>query len=102
MGRVKDWGSRKDANHNQVVRWFKDLMCRVVETHMVPNFADLVVKCGCRVTPVEIKDPTQYPSNRKLSKGEAEFWAEWGGDPVIVETQQDCIDLAQKLRNSGL
>ena len=100
MPRVKDWGTRKDANHNDVKRWFEDLRCRVVETHMVPNFADLVVKCGSVVSPVEIKDPSQAPSARKLTKGEKEFWQYWGTDPVIVETQGDVINLVKRWRNA--
>ena len=102
MPRVKDWGTRKDANHNDVVKWFKGLMCRVKEVHMVPGFVDIIVKCGNTVAFVEIKDPVQFPSDRRLSKQEQDFWTYWGEDPVIVETQQDVIDLVEKLRRAGM
>ena len=102
MPRVKDWGTRKDANHNDVVQWFRDLLCKVKEVHMVPGFVDVIVKCAGKTAFVEIKDPAQIPSKRRLSDPEAQFWADWGEEPLIVETQQDVIDLVQRLRESGL
>ena len=102
MGRVKDWGTRKDDNHKDVAGWFRALMCRVKEVHMVPGFVDLVVKCGGTVAFVEIKDPGKKPSARRLTQAEQDFWEYWGEDPVIVETQEDVFNLVDRLRKSGL
>lgn len=98
MNRVKDWGTRKDANHNQVVRWFKDLMCVVKETHAIPGFVDLVIKRGSQIRLIEIKDPNQPPSQRKLTRAEKEFWKMWGTDPLIVETMDDVIRVVDGMK----
>lgn len=102
MRRVADWGTRKDANHNLIVRAYEALKCRVKEVHMVPNFVDLIVKCGGCMGLVEVKDPAQPPSNRKLSEGERTFWEYWGEEPVVIMTVGDVEEHVNKLRRSGL
>lgn len=91
MARVKNWGTRRDDNHGEITRCFQDLLCRVKDVSMVPGFVDLIVKRGRQVRLVEIKDPAKVPSQRRLTRAESEFWAYWGEEPLIVETQADVI-----------
>ena len=86
--RLKNWGSRKDENHGEIVRYFEQLKCRVLDISSVPNACDIIVKRGQTVRFVEIKDPRKVPSQRKLTKGEQEFWDVWG-DVELVETFAD-------------
>lgn len=95
--RVKDWGSRKDANHGSIVRAFEQLNCRVKDVSSVPGFADLLVKRGRNIRVVEIKDPNKPPSQRKLTKAERDFWEYWGEDPIIVETLDDVMRVAGEM-----
>ena len=100
--RVKDYGSRKDANHRHIQRAFEQHYCRVKDVSGVPGFVDLVVKLGSQVRLVEIKDPNQPPSQRKLTVAEDKFWKYWGEDPLIVETYDDVRRVVEDMRFNGV
>lgn len=91
MARVKNWGTRRDDNHNEIIGYFEAMFCRVKDVSMVPGFVDIIVKRGSQVRLVEIKDPAKVPSQRRLTLAEREFWTYWGEEPLIVETQADVI-----------
>ena len=95
MRKVKDYGSRKDGNHNEIKKYFEDLKCRVKDVSMVPAFCDLIVKRGHQVRFIEIKDPTQASNKQRLTGPEKAFWEYWNEDPVIVKTYQDVIRVVE-------
>ena len=68
MARLKNWGSRKDENHAEVVRYFEQLKCRVLDISSVPNACDIIVKRGQTVRFVEIKDPIPYKDAIAMQK----------------------------------
>lgn len=46
----------------------------------------------------EIKDPSKPPSARKLTPLEFEFFKNWKGWVVKLETEADCIELVRKIK----
>jgi len=95
--RVKDWGHRKDGNHAEILGYFEDMKCKIKDVSGIPGFCDLIVKRGSQVRFVEIKDPTQVPSKRKLTEDEKEFHEYWG-DVLIVETRSDVLSVVNGMR----
>ena len=51
---------------------------------------------------VEIKDGEKDPSARKLTKDEEEFWSSWKGEIHKIETEDEAIELVNRLRRAGL
>lgn len=86
---------RTDANHSDVKGYFEDLGCTVHDTSQVGmGFPDLVVGLVGRTVLVEIKTDTG-----ELLPSQKTFNARWRGElPVVVRTQQDCIDLVTRIR----
>ena len=86
---------RTDTNHTEVIGWFLELGCTVQDTSQVGlGFPDIVVGLVGRTVLVEIKteDGDLLPSQKT-------FNAKWRGEqPVLVRTQQDCIDLVTRIR----
>ncbi|WBO86081.1 hypothetical protein [Hymenobacter yonginensis] len=60
--------------------------------HQLKNCFDLLVGYRGRTFILEVKDPAQPPSKRKLTEGEEEFRAKWRGSPYhIVETIEEAL-----------
>jgi hypothetical protein len=45
---------------------------------------------------VEIKDGSKLPSRRKLTDDEEQFWKEWRGNLVLIESIEDVIEFNRK------
>lgn len=66
----------------------------VLDMHQLGNgAADLLIGWRGRVRLVEVKDPLQPPSKRRLTKDEARFHAEWAGFVFVVESIEECVAL---------
>lgn len=81
---------RTDANHAAVIHTLEALYCSVVDTSALGGgFPDLVVGLAGTTVLVEVK-----AENGTLQPNQQRFHDDWRGrKPVIVRTQQDCIDL---------
>ena len=92
---------RRDANHKQIVDWYRELHVSVVDTSSLGgSFPDILVHFSGYCAPVEIKTTTG-----KLSPGQRDFIASWKGPKIrVVRTQQDVIDHVSEIRQrfSGL
>ena len=95
--KVKNYGSRKDANHREITKHFEDLCCKVKDVTSVPGFCDLIVKTNGQIALVEIKDPLKSPSQQALTKAEQDFHDYWG-KVHIVKTYLDVVALVNCLR----
>lgn len=87
---------KKDANHEQIVRVFRQMHCSVVETLRtgVRGCPDLVVGFGGHSFLVEIKNPETSYGRRGLNPNQKDFIAEWHGSRI---EQVSCVDDAVKL-----
>jgi hypothetical protein len=90
---------RTDGNQTKIVNQLRQLGFSVAITSMVGNgFPDLVVSNAAYDKPtgkywktilVELKDPNQSPSARKLSPDEKKFHEHWKGYIVIATQLSD-------------
>jgi len=100
------YACKVDANQPALVRLWRSLGCSVAHTHAnpVPGFPDvlLAVREGGPAHMVEIKDGEKDPSARKLTKDEEEFWSSWKGEIHKIETEDEAIELVNRLRRAGL
>jgi hypothetical protein len=84
--------SRVDANQPAVVKALRAIGASVLHTHQLKNCFDLLVGYRGRTFLMEVKDPSQPPSARQLTPGEAEFRRRWCGTPYhIVHTPDEAI-----------
>jgi hypothetical protein len=86
--------SRVDGNQPAIVSALRQVGASVLHTHQLKNCFDLLVGYRGRTFLMEVKDPAQPPSARKLTEGEAEFRASWRGTPYhIVHTPAEAISI---------
>ena len=87
-----------DGNQGEIVTGLRQIGARVANTAMVGDgFPDIVVGFRGRIHLMEIKDPVQKPSARKLTGAEAIFHKDWEGLPVhIIETLESAIEIITK------
>lgn len=92
---MKPRHGRTDANHGEIIKCFEDLGCTVVDLSQVGSgMLDLLIGLVGVDCIVEVK--TQ---EGKLRGCQETFIAKWRGrNPAVVRTQQDCIDLVQRIR----
>jgi hypothetical protein len=76
--------SRVDANQPAIVERLRAIGASVFHVHQLKNAFDLLVGYRGRTFIMEVKDPSQPPSARQLTKGEAKFKAEWRGSEYHV------------------
>ena len=91
--------ARKDSNHVEIVKAFRDLGASVFDTAQLGGgFTDLV--CGINKVNllVEVKDGSKPPSACKLTLDEVKFHDEWQGWVEIVYSVDDVIKLVNKLK----
>lgn len=69
--------SRIDANQPAIVAALRGIGASVLHLHTLPNCFDILVGYRGRTHLMEIKDPDQPPSKRRLTEGEAEFKDKW-------------------------
>jgi hypothetical protein len=84
--------ARIDGNQPQIVSALRAVGAYVLHLHQLKNCFDLLVGYRGRTFLMEVKDPSQPPSKRKLTPGEAKFREEWRGSPYhVVETADEAI-----------
>lgn len=89
---------RADANQSELVKQLRKIPgVSVAVTHRVGDgFSDLVVGYKGNNFLIEVKDPSQPPSKRKLTPDEQEFHSEWKGQIATAETITDILNLINK------
>lgn len=93
------YAAQTDRNHKDVIRWFLELGCTVVDLSKVGGGCpDLLVGVRGHERLVETKDPKRKPSERKLRPNQSEFFETWAGSkPAKVETHDDVIEVFRGL-----
>jgi hypothetical protein len=89
--------AKVDANHAEIVGYFRKFGCSVLNISQLKNCGDLVVAKCQKTVIVEVKDGSKPPSARKLTKGEGEFSNAWQGIYAVVEDLSDVIALVKAL-----
>lgn len=88
--------ARKDRNHPEIVRAFRELNCSVLDLGQIGGGCpDLLVGVRGRNLLVEVKDGEAIPSKRKLTPDQEEFFATWRGSKVVVETVDDVVTMVR-------
>lgn len=86
--------SRVDANQPRIVAALRRVGCTVLHLHQLKNCFDILVGYRGRTFLMEIKDPAQPASKRKLTPGEEEFRATWRGSEYhVVLTPEQAITI---------
>jgi len=91
---------KRDGNHKQLVDQLLGVGYSVLDTADLGHGApDLVIGANGLNLLLEIKNPDQPPSKRKLTPGEQDFRSNWRGQYDVVETLDDVIRVvASKLK----
>lgn len=86
---------RRDANHQDVVKWYRQLGCTVVDcADMALGHPDLLIGCAGVTGLAEVKT-----EDGALTPAQQTFLANWrGGEVAIVTTQDDVIEHVQRMR----
>jgi len=93
------YARRRDGNHASTIAAFKALGCSVIDLGSVGRgVGDLLVGYGGLTIMVEIKNPLQPPSKRKLTKAQEELRRDWTGGCRLVVTSDDIVDTVAVLR----
>jgi hypothetical protein len=84
-----------DVNQPELVDQIRQIPgVTVRHTHMVGNgFVDIIVGFQKNNFLLEIKDPSQPPSKRKLTPDEQKFFKEWTGQAAIVHNLDDVLKI---------
>lgn len=86
-----------DANQPEIVRVLRDAGYVVHSIAQLGNgFPDLLVGKGKKNWLFEIKDPSQKPSQRKLTDDERGWHAAWTGQVNVIETAGEAILVMEK------
>lgn len=86
---------RADSNHSEVVGWYEELFCSVVDLHEVGfGCPDLMIGLAGRTELVEVKTKVG-----QLEPSQIRFARDWRGSKVtVVRTQGDVINHVQNVR----
>lgn len=86
---------KADANHYEVIAWYRDLGCTVADTKNAGlGVPDLFVGCVGLCEAVEVKT-----EEGRLLSSQENFMAAWrGGRIAVVKTQDDVINHVQAMR----
>ena len=89
---------RIDGNQNTLIDQMRQIPGLTVRiTSMVGNgFTDTVIGYRGKTHLLEIKDPSQPPSKRKLTPDEQKFHDSWTGSIWVVETIDDVLKIINK------
>lgn len=85
--------ARKDANHVEIVKLFRQLGWYVLDVAQLKNCCDIMVSKNGVTIAIEIKDGKKPPSQRKLTTGELKFKNEWLGRYELVICNQDVMNI---------
>jgi Holliday junction resolvase len=84
--------AKVDANQSEIVRALRECGATVLSlAAMGKGCPDLLVGRNSVNLLMEIKDPSQKPSQRKLTDDEKEFHAAWRGNVFVIETVEEAI-----------
>jgi hypothetical protein len=83
--------SRKDGNHNELVKVFEQLGCSVAQLHAVgiPGFPDLVVGCMGSNRLVECKSNATAYGRAGLNANQSAFNRDWRGERMYTVSSPD-------------
>ena len=82
--------ARKDANHDDIVRFLRDAGATVQTLHQVgKGCPDVLVGWRGANLLLEIKDGSKPPSKRQLTPDEGEWHDRWRGQVAIVKSEDD-------------
>jgi hypothetical protein len=85
---------RVDGNHEKIVAGLRAAGYSCWSTAPLGRgFPDLVVGSNEYCCLLEVKDPSQPPSARKLTPDEERFHKEWKGPVFVVETLEECLSI---------
>jgi Holliday junction resolvase len=89
---------RTDDNQTEIVKTFRALGCSVQSIAMVgKGCPDLLVGRDGWTVPVEVKDGSKSPSQRKLTDLE-EYWKlNWKGSYALVESPEQAHQLVAEM-----
>jgi Holliday junction resolvase len=86
--------AKVDANHSTIVKALRDVGATVLSlASMGHGCPDLVIGKDGKNWLVEVKDPMQKPSQRKLTDDERTFHALWRGQVCVIETVEEALRL---------
>lgn len=89
--------SRVDANQPAIVAALRGIGASVLHLHQLKNCFDILVGYRGRTFLMEIKDPSQPPSKRQLTPGEAEFRDTWRGTTYhIVHSPDEALAIVTR------
>ena len=88
---------RKDANHAEAAKWFRQLGCGLADVSNCDNFVDYVVAKHGETCSVEVKTKTG-----KLKKSQEDLHKTWPGEIRVVRNFEDAQEVADWLLNSAL
>lgn len=89
--------AKTDGNQAEIVEGLRAIGCSVRPTHTAgKGFTDLVVGFRGLNFLIEIKDPKQIPSKRKLTPDQVKFHSEWRGQICVVETVEEAIHIVTR------
>lgn len=94
--------ARIDANQPAIVAALRGIGASVLHCHQLKNCFDLLVGYRGRTFLMEVKDPSQPPSKRQLTAGEAEFRAKWRGSVYhIVHSPDEALAIVTAPAKAG-
>lgn len=86
--------ARVDKNQSHIVNGLRKYGASVLIVSQLKNCFDILAGYKGVNFIMEIKDPEQPPSKRKLTDGELKFKQDWkGGEYYIVETLKQAIQI---------
>ncbi|GAB2866134.1 hypothetical protein [Hymenobacter ruber] len=86
--------ARVDSNQPEIVNAVRRIGASVLHLHQLKNCFDLLVGYRGKTFLMEVKDPSQPPSKRQLTEGEAAFRDSWRGSAYhIVHTADEAIKI---------
>jgi len=87
-----------DANHTRLSQSIRAIGIRLFDTSAYGRgFPDACCLYRGVCFLVEFKDGSKAKSARKLTKAQEAFWKDWGDVCYLIESEQDVIDLKNKL-----
>ena len=92
---------RVDANQSELVKTIRKMGASFQHTSSIKGALDGIIGYRGVDQRIEIKDPNQPPSQRKLTPAEAQVFDEWKGrPPLVVETVDDVIAILKSIRET--
>lgn len=82
--------AKVDGNHRLIVKHLEQIGCSVQSLAASgKGVPDLLVGRRAINVLLEVKDPAQVPSKRKLTEDQVEWHLKWKGQVAVVETPEE-------------